>query len=131
MGMELPNNIRELREAKGWSRPDLAKAAGTSPQQIERLEKGYRRLSDVWLTRLAKAFEVEPYEILAPLGAGLPTEEELTELLRASQQELPAGLPYSEWPRAVAAGLRTRLARLLDDRANDDAGDDSREPAAA
>lgn len=60
------NRIQALREARGWSRPALAQRANTSPQQIERLEKGARRLSDVWLNRLAPLFDMEPWQLLAP-----------------------------------------------------------------
>lgn len=131
-GMAIKNHIEALRKAKGWSRPRLAKEAGTSAQQIERLEKAQRRLSDVWLTRIGKALGVQPYELIAPVGtAGLPSEEELADMLRNAQQELPAGLPYSEWPRAVASGLRTRLGLLLNDRASVDGEGASPEPAPA
>jgi transcriptional regulator with XRE-family HTH domain len=114
--MAIANNIQAMREQRGWSRPELARLAGTSPQQIERLEKAQRRLSDVWLERIALAFKVQPYELIAP-AALLPTEEELEAMLRDSQAELPAGLPFAEWPRAVASALHSRLVRLADDRA--------------
>jgi transcriptional regulator with XRE-family HTH domain len=113
--MPVPNNIQAMREERGWSRPALARLAGTSPQQIERLEKAQRRLSDVWLERIAQAFAVQPYELIAPASL-LPTEEELAVMLLDSHAELPAGLPFAEWPRAVAAALHARLARLADDR---------------
>lgn len=113
--MAIANNIQAMREERGWSRPQLARRAGTSPQQIERLEKAQRRLSDVWMERLAQAFGVQPYELIAP-AALLPTEAELEVMLLDSHAELPAGLPFAEWPRAVAAALHTRLVRLADDR---------------
>ena len=114
--MAIANNIQAMREERGWSRPELARLAKTSPQQIERLEKAQRRLSDVWLERIAIAFDVQPYELIAP-AALLPTEEELAQMLLDSHAELPAGLPFAEWPRAVASALHTRLVRLADDRA--------------
>ena len=55
-------------------------------------------------------------ELIAP-AALLPTEEELAQMLLDSHAELPAGLPFAEWPRAVASALHTRLVRLADDRA--------------
>ena len=42
--MAIANNIQAMREERGWSRPELARLAKTSPQQIERLEKAQRRL---------------------------------------------------------------------------------------
>lgn len=59
------NNIEAMRKARDWSRPDLARAMGTSPQQVERLEKGQRKLSQDWIERAATALGVQPAEIIA------------------------------------------------------------------
>ena len=59
------NNIERFREARGWSRPALAKRMGTSPQQIERLEKGLRKLTQDWIDRAAESFGVTPGDIIA------------------------------------------------------------------
>lgn len=40
----------------------------TSPQQIERLEKGQRALRQEWIDRAAQAFGVTPAEIISPAG---------------------------------------------------------------
>jgi len=61
------NNIERLREARGWKRPELAKRMNTTPQTIERLEKGHRSLRPVWIDRAALAFGVEPAEIISPM----------------------------------------------------------------
>jgi len=58
------NNIQALREARGWKRPELAARMGTSPQQIERLEKGQRRLAQEWIDKAATAFGVSPADII-------------------------------------------------------------------
>jgi phage repressor protein C with HTH and peptisase S24 domain len=58
------NRIRELRQQKGWTLLQLAEAAGTTHQQIHRLETGQRRLTTDWLMRLAKALECRPFELL-------------------------------------------------------------------
>ena len=63
--MVAPNNIEALREAKGWKRPKLATLMGTTPQQVERLEKGRRRLTQDWMTRAAKALGVKTTDIIA------------------------------------------------------------------
>jgi len=57
------NNLRQLRTAQGLSQAKLADRAGTSAQQIDRLEKGERKLTVEWLTRLAGALDVQPHEI--------------------------------------------------------------------
>lgn len=61
------NNIARLREEKRWSRPDLAKRMNTSPQQVERLEKGLRNLRQEWIDRAADALGVTPADIITPL----------------------------------------------------------------
>lgn len=61
------NNIARLREERGWKRPHLAKLMGTSPQQVERLEKGDRRLAQDWIDKAASAFGVEPATIITPM----------------------------------------------------------------
>ncbi|GAA3886028.1 hypothetical protein GCM10022276_01400 [Sphingomonas limnosediminicola] len=65
-------NIQRLREASGLSRPQLAERCRptTSPQQIERLEKGERRMSLDWLERIAHALNVDPMELVT----GTPTD---------------------------------------------------------
>lgn len=60
---EFPNRIRELREARGWSLQELGEAAGTSAQQVFRLEKGQRQLDIEWIAKLSKALGVQPWEL--------------------------------------------------------------------
>lgn len=66
-GMAVANNIERLREARGWKRPELARRMDTSPQQIERLEKGQRRLTQDWIERAAEAFGIPAVDIITPL----------------------------------------------------------------
>lgn len=61
------NNIERLRELRGWKRPELARLMNTSPQQIERLEKGQRKLSQDWIDRAAEAFGVPPSAIISEM----------------------------------------------------------------
>lgn len=60
------NNIQLFREERGWSRPVLAQKMGTTPQQVERLEKGQRTLRQEWIDKAAAAFEVDPAQIITP-----------------------------------------------------------------
>jgi SOS-response transcriptional repressor LexA len=68
---KMKNRIKTLREARGLSQDELAKRAATTRQQIFRLEKNQRRLSDVWIERLARALDCDPGELLTapPVGA--------------------------------------------------------------
>lgn len=64
------NRLRQLRKASGLTLEQLAESAGTSAQQISRLEKSERRLTADWLARLAPALKVTPRDLLAT--ASLP-----------------------------------------------------------
>lgn len=82
-----PNNIRAFRQNKNWTLQQLADACATSKSQIDKLEKGDRRLTVEWMVRLAKPLGCDPRDLLtAPLG-GLATRDrvqntkETTELL--------------------------------------------------
>ncbi len=61
-----PNRIRELREAKDISQGQLADLVTppTSQPQIDRLEKGDRKLTQDWMTKIAKALGVSAKDLL-------------------------------------------------------------------
>lgn len=44
----------------------LGKGAGTERQTIWKLENGGQRMTTVWLSRLAKALDIEPQDLLKP-----------------------------------------------------------------
>lgn len=77
----IAENIERLRNAKGWSRPDLGKRCipPTSGQQIERLEKNQRQLTIAWIERLAKAFGVDPAELIAGPDATYDLTEQVAD----------------------------------------------------
>lgn len=58
------NNIRELRQARGWSMRELAeRMPGTHFTTIAKIERSQRRLTMDWVEKFAKAFEVKVEEI--------------------------------------------------------------------
>jgi phage repressor protein C with HTH and peptisase S24 domain/DNA-binding XRE family transcriptional regulator len=67
-GVASVNNIELFREQRGWKRPELARRMGTTPQQVERLEKGQRGLSVDWIDKAADALGVTPAQIITPVG---------------------------------------------------------------
>lgn len=76
--MPHPNKIRALREAAGLSQQALADKVvpQTTQPQIDRLEKGERRLSLQWMERLALALGVRPSQLIddaKPEGENAPT----------------------------------------------------------
>lgn len=60
----MTNRIAELRKKKGLTFAELGEAAGTSGQQIERLEKGQRKLTQEWMSRIASALGCKPIDLL-------------------------------------------------------------------
>lgn len=60
------NRIKELREAAGLSQSALAGLAGTTKNQLVKLENGSRRLSDHWANRLAPHLNVQAFELFMP-----------------------------------------------------------------
>lgn len=69
----MDNKIRAWRSLKGWSMQQLADACGTSRAQIDKLERGERRLTVDWMVRLAKPLGCRPAELLpdsVALGGG-------------------------------------------------------------
>ncbi|MDX2027683.1 MAG: LexA family transcriptional regulator [Alphaproteobacteria bacterium] len=58
------NRIREFRAARGWSLQQLADQAGTSKGQVDKLEKGDRRLTVEWMVRLAKPLGCDARDLM-------------------------------------------------------------------
>ncbi|NYT43132.1 helix-turn-helix domain-containing protein [Sphingomonas sp. R-74633] len=73
-GVDAPNNLAALREEKGWSRPKLAELMNTSPQQVERLEKGQRKLTQDWMIRAGEALGVDPSDIMGGTSARVKSD---------------------------------------------------------
>jgi phage repressor protein C with HTH and peptisase S24 domain len=73
-GRFMRNRIREFRQRANLTMQALAERAGTSAAQINKLEKGERRLTVDWMVRLGRALEVDPKELLPPeiSGGGRP-----------------------------------------------------------
>lgn len=68
-----PAALVAARNAKEWSQPDLAKAAGCSQQLIAALERGTTRTTK-FLPKIAAALEVEPGALDSDwVGIGAPT----------------------------------------------------------
>lgn len=65
-GMHDFERLRELREVAGLNQTELARMAGTSQPQINRLESGERELTPTWAKRLAPYLGVSPVDIIFP-----------------------------------------------------------------
>jgi transcriptional regulator with XRE-family HTH domain len=70
--------IKRLRKERGWSKEQLAVRCvpKTVQQQIDKLETGERRLTLDWVERIARAFGMEPLDLMMPRE---PIQLELSE----------------------------------------------------
>lgn len=123
--VETPNErLKRARIEAGFETAVLAAAAlGVPASTYIGHENGLRGFPAKRAQSYARRFKVSEEWLLYGKGEGLapdpiPSEDEIAEMLVEVQAQLPASLPYSEWPRAVAASLRLRLALLLDDRSS-------------
>lgn len=78
----MKNRIKELRKLRKMTQQELADKIGVSQVQIGRLENGDRGLSINDLPIIAKALDVEPYELL-PIEMQPNISPEEAEILRA------------------------------------------------
>ncbi len=58
------NRIREWRQKRGFSLQQLAEGCGTTRAQVDKLERGERRLTVDWMIRLAKPLDCLPADLL-------------------------------------------------------------------
>ncbi|RSV11643.1 LexA family transcriptional regulator [Sphingomonas sp. ABOLF] len=102
--MPSANNIERLRQRRGWKRPELARRMDTTPQQVERLEKGQRRLTQDWINRAAIAFGVPATTIIG----------DLDDDTAAAAGGSNSVVPYADQPpaRSVGAGETTHIIKL-------------------
>ncbi|QRM44005.1 XRE family transcriptional regulator [Rhizobium sp. BG4] len=96
------NQLRNLRNKRGWTHEQAADAMGVSRGQFIKLERGERRLTEQYIEQAARAFEVRKAEILADggddvvplmgyIGAGAQIEPEF-------EQTPPEGLDQISVP---------------------------------
>jgi len=64
------NRIAEVRAQKGLTLTEVAKRAKTTPAQIQKLERGHRRLTVDWMRRLSVALDVGMAELLPSKRGG-------------------------------------------------------------
>ncbi|MDD3289081.1 MAG: LexA family transcriptional regulator [Alphaproteobacteria bacterium] len=63
-----PNRIRELRRQRNMTLQQLAESIGTSKSQIDKLEKGARRLTVEWMVRLSKPLCCNPGDLMGGIS---------------------------------------------------------------
>ncbi|MBC8260547.1 MAG: helix-turn-helix domain-containing protein [Planctomycetia bacterium] len=89
--------IRKLREESGVTAKELAHRIGLSASQMSRLESGKRRINSEVLTRIARALEVAPSQLIddpdgdkvRPLSrsAAAPLRESIGKVIRSARRQ--------------------------------------------
>jgi transcriptional regulator with XRE-family HTH domain len=74
---EVGQEIRRLREAKGWSQPKLAVEAGVAVSGVSQIENGKRSPNSSTLMKLAAALDVEVADLFPKAQSPLPLEDRL------------------------------------------------------
>ena len=93
--MDAFNKIRALRRARGWSQEQLAAACvpKTSQPQIDRLERGKRKLTQQWMRIIGAALEVEPASLLPYQELNMATREQLSRNISPRKQSIVELIP--------------------------------------
>lgn len=129
----LADNIRYVFERSGKGQDEFAASLGVTQPTISRWvdEDNPAKPKAERVLMLARAAGVSPEEFMSVpheqwgrRAIGVPSAEELTEIVLRAQMEVEPGLPPHEWPRAFASALHSRLARFADDAAKSLDGDD-------
>lgn len=87
---KFPNHLKDFRVAAGVSQPDLAKAADTNVQNVSRIERGERRLTQEWADLFAPHLGTTAKELM------FPTPEQLRSLPGRSQVREFERVPLDE-----------------------------------
>nr|WP_282183605.1 helix-turn-helix transcriptional regulator [Azospirillum sp. TSH58] len=97
----VPNRLADLRQERKMTLKDLAGLVGTSYQQVNRLEKGERPLSDQWAAKFAQALGVETWELFKSPSIANSSADELTRIYEGLDERRRAKL--LEYARDMAA----------------------------
>jgi len=88
----LGDNLRTIREAKGWSRSRLSQESGIGEGNIEGIELGHRgkRPSVDVVMSLARALNVKPWELWPELEDLAPTEVSTLDMIEELRRRCEA-----------------------------------------
>lgn len=124
MPSETPNNIRMLREARGFSQDELAAIVSEQIGEdirgatISRLEKGRMALTLDWMVRLAPALEVTVHDLIVAGGSPIRWLPVIGQISCGTWEEA-VNEPLGHIPvKADATGPKSFALKPLGDSAN-------------
>jgi phage repressor protein C with HTH and peptisase S24 domain len=88
MADPVSNRLKQLRMARGWSLAQLGEMIGTSGQNVSKIELGKARLTLDWVTKFARAFDIDPLELMR--------DESPTRVAATPVAATPERLPISQ-----------------------------------
>lgn len=91
-------NLRQLREARGWTQEEAGDRCGMVMQQFQRIEAGKMNLTFTTLARVAGGFEVDPVALLALVKSEGAPETAPPVVHDASQETLAITSPPAPPP---------------------------------
>jgi transcriptional regulator with XRE-family HTH domain len=92
----LAENIKKYRNKRGWNQLLLAEKIGISANYLSAVETGKGWVSPLTLVKLAKALEIEVFELFMPiLPATAGQDEPETEKMRRFAKDLTLALDAS------------------------------------
>ncbi len=97
---EVGQQIRRLREAKGWNQAELAVYAGIGPSGVSQIETGKRNPSAATLQKIAEALGVEISELFPKVEAPLWSDKAPASgafNFREAREELEKYCAHWEW----------------------------------
>ncbi len=108
----MANNLRSLRDGRGWTQDEAAAALGTTRNHYAKLEGGSRPLTAKWIRLTGEAYGVDPGQVVTERRATVPvaghvgagTEMHLYAEGQGSLGEVQA--PEEVSARTVAAEVR-------------------------
>lgn len=82
------SRLKQIRKLRGFKVTKAAEKLGITRGELHKLEKGERRLTDVWLQKLARLYDVSPLDLISNEGISIPVKH----IVAAAFSEIP--LPY-------------------------------------
>lgn len=86
------SRLKQIRKLRGLKVTQAAEKLGITRGELHKLEKGDRRLTDVWLQRLARLYDVAPLDLISHEGISIPVKH----IVAAAFHDIP--LPYDVPP---------------------------------
>ncbi len=101
--------VRRLREDRGWVQAKLAVEAGMAPSTVNQIENGKRSPSASSLSKLAEALGVEAADFFPKAQAPLPLESVQRSGGEGVERDAPRYTAFEAFGRALAFGWAADL----------------------